>query len=152
MAYKYGKALRYSNILGKHGLWVNTYHICSKYRGQCRHRANPLLYVIESNDVQADLGLHSLNMLWCPGVEITGWVTNKHLRSRSDTVCYEDTVCCAYIVRYAITKTYLYNFDPLKPHFYIVKLEFTGVYIIFLISAQKHRLWVLVRTASARWF
>ena len=43
-------------------------------------------------------------------------------------------------------KTYLYNFDPLKPHLYIVKLGFTGVYIIFLISAQKHRLWVLVRT------
>ena len=32
--------------------------------------------------------------------------------------------------------TCLYNFDPLKPHFYIVKLGFTGVYIIFLISAQ----------------
>ena len=51
-----------------------------------------------------------------------------------------------------ITKTNLYNFDPLKPHFYIVKLGLTGVYIIFLISAQKHRLWVLVRTASARRF
>ena len=53
-----------------------------------------------------------------------------------------------------ITKTYLhvYNFDPLKLHFYIVKLGFTGVYIIFLISAQKHRLWVLVRTASPRRF
>ena len=35
-----------------------------------------------------------------------------------------------------ITKTRLYNFDPLKPHFYIVKLGFTGVYITFLISAQ----------------
>ena len=35
-----------------------------------------------------------------------------------------------------ITKTYLYNSDPLKPHFYIVKLGITGVYIIFLISAQ----------------
>ena len=35
-----------------------------------------------------------------------------------------------------ITKTCLYNSDPLKPHFYIVKLGFTGVYIIFLISAQ----------------
>ena len=42
---------------------------------------------------------------------------------------------------FRITKTCLYNFDPLKPHFYIVKLELTGVYIIFLISAQKHRLW-----------
>ena len=38
-------------------------------------------------------------------------------------------------------KTYRYNFDPLKPHFYTVKLGFTGVYIIFLISAHKHRLW-----------
>ena len=35
-----------------------------------------------------------------------------------------------------ITRTYLYYFDPLKPHFYIVKLGFTGVYINFLISAQ----------------
>ena len=35
-----------------------------------------------------------------------------------------------------ITKTCLYNFDPLKPHFYIVKLGFTGICIIFLISAQ----------------
>ena len=26
-----------------------------------------------------------------------------------------------------ITKTCLYNFDPLKPHFYIVKMGFTGV-------------------------
>ena len=35
-----------------------------------------------------------------------------------------------------ITKTCLYKVDPLKPHFYTVKLGFTGVYIIFLISAQ----------------
>ena len=38
-----------------------------------------------------------------------------------------------------ITKIRLYNFDPLKPQFYIVKLGFTGVYIIFLISAQKKK-------------
>ena len=36
---------------------------------------------------------------------------------------------------------------PLTPHFYIVKLGCTGVYI-FLIFALKHRLWVLIRTAS----
>ena len=41
---------------------------------------------------------------------------------------------------FSTTKTCLYNFDTLKPHFYIVKLGFTGVYIIFLISTQKHRL------------
>ena len=49
--------------------------------------------------------------------------------------CSTSSFCYLYI-----TKTYLYNFDPLKPHFYIVQLGFTGVYIIFLISAQKHRL------------
>ena len=30
-----------------------------------------------------------------------------------------------------ITKTYFYNFDPLKAHFYVVKLGFTGVCIFF---------------------
>ena len=30
----------------------------------------------------------------------------------------------------------IYFLSPLKPHFYIVKLGFTGVYIIFLIYAQ----------------
>ena len=34
-------------------------------------------------------------------------------------------------LKFIITKTRLYNFDPLKSHFYIVKLGFTGVYIIF---------------------
>ena len=36
-----------------------------------------------------------------------------------------------------ITKTCLYNFDLLKPHFYIVKLGFTGVYIIFVFFCSK---------------
>ena len=39
-----------------------------------------------------------------------------------------------------------------RKHAYIVLTGFTGAYIIFLISAQKHRLWVLVRTASPRRF
>ena len=50
------------------------------------------------------------------------------------------------------SRTSLYNFDPLKPHFCIVKLGFAGVYTIFLISAQKDRLWVLVRTAWTKRF
>ena len=37
---------------------------------------------------------------------------------------------------YSITKTRLYNFDPLKPHYYIIKLGFAGLCVIFLISAQ----------------
>ena len=51
-----------------------------------------------------------------------------------------------------ITKTRLYSFDSLKPHFYTVKLGFTGVYINSIISAQKHRLWVRLRPASPRRF
>ena len=35
-----------------------------------------------------------------------------------------------------IPKTCLNIFDPLKPHFHVVKLVFTGEYIIFLISAH----------------
>ena len=42
-----------------------------------------------------------------------------------------------FVYKENITKTRLYNVDLLKPHFYIVKLGFTGVCIIFLISAQK---------------
>ena len=45
-------------------------------------------------------------------------------------------------------KTCHYNFDLFQPHFHKVKLGFTGVYIIFLISAQKHRLWVLKENQS----
>ena len=35
----------------------------------------------------------------------------------------------------------IYNFDPLKPHFYIVKLGFAGVQVIFLIYAQNMDCW-----------
>ena len=34
----------------------------------------------------------------------------------------------------------------------IAKLGYAGLYLFFLIFAPKHRLWVLVRTASARRF
>ena len=67
----------------------------------------------------------------------------------SYTICANKVPLSCYKV---ITKTRLYNFDPLKPHFYKVKLGFTGLYIIFSYFAKKHRLWVLVRTASPRRF
>ena len=50
----------------------------------------------------------------------------------------------------SLKRTYII-LTPLN-HFYMVKLGFTGVYIIFLISAQICRLWVLIRTASVRQF
>ena len=37
----------------------------------------------------------------------------------------------------AIKKTYLYNLDPLKPHFYIVKLGLQG-YTLFLLFLLKN--------------
>ena len=59
----------------------------------------------------------------------------KQCRTWSDAtqrgVCSESTLFVTHI-----TKTRLYNFDPRKPLFYIVKLGFTGGYIIFVISAQ----------------
>ena len=54
--------------------------------------------------------------------------------------------------KYIITKTCLYNSDPFKPHFYIVKLGITRVYIIFLISAQNKDCGIVVRTTSPRRF
>ena len=42
--------------------------------------------------------------------------------------------------------TFQCNIYPLIPHFYIVKLGY--IIPIFLIFAPKHKLWVLVRTAS----
>ena len=53
----------------------------------------------------------------------------------------DDTLKVTFAISKTITKTYLYNFDPLQPHFYKVKLGFTRVYIIFLICVQRHRLW-----------
>ena len=54
----------------------------------------------------------------------------------ANSVALDQTEEAYAILSEIITKTCLYNFDPLEPHFYIVKLGFTGVYIIFLTSAQ----------------
>ena len=47
-----------------------------------------------------------------------------------------------------IRKTCPCNKYPFKPQIYSVKMGFAGVYLFFLIFDPKHRLWVLVRTAS----
>ena len=52
----------------------------------------------------------------------------------------------------SIMQTSLCNEYPHTPHFFIVKLGCTRVYNVFLNFALKHRLWVLVRTASLRRF
>ena len=103
----------------------------------------------------------SVSKDWKCGKQCSPWSDAARCGVWSSSTLFLRTLCpnthCTFDICWensflVITKTYLYNFDPLKPHFYVVKLGFTGVYIIFLISAQKHRLWVLVRTASARRF
>ena len=42
-----------------------------------------------------------------------------------------------YVKNLTTTITFLCNFDPLKPYFYIVKLELTGVYIFFSYFCSK---------------
>ena len=60
---------------------------------------------------------------------------NKKECLPEDIIVYVE--CDSHIPVIRHHETCLYNFDPLRPHFYIIKLGFTGVYIIFLISAQK---------------
>ena len=91
--------------------------------------------------IQSDLGLH------CPFTESMDTVEYIDSESSDQTAdmlltiykcqlwtkkifwsCFFNYNLDVFLI---ITKTYLYNFDPLKPHFYIVKLGFTGVYIIF---------------------
>ena len=55
-------------------------------------------------------------------------------RQRHSTV---RSICAMMYRLQNITKACLYNFDPLKAHFYTVKLEFTGVYNIFSYFAKK---------------
>ena len=54
---------------------------------------------------------------------------------RNDWSQSSDTVL-DYDINCLITKTYLYryNFDPLKPHFYVVKLGFTRYTLFFLLK------------------
>ena len=59
------------------------------------------------------------------------WITGT-MYMNFDTQIIPETVRM-----HSITKTCLYNFDPIKPHFYIVKLGFTGVYIIFFYFCSK---------------
>ena len=47
-----------------------------------------------------------------------------------------ETILSVFNPFYTYCKICLYKFDPIKPHFYIAKLGYTGVYFIFHISAQ----------------
>ena len=84
--------------------------------------------------------------------ELKHWMdkTRAHLTMRDDTLTLKDQLKMQEVIKFSeiFTRTRLCSFDPLKPHFYTVKLGFAWIYINILISAQKHRLWLLVRTTS----
>ena len=56
------------------------------------------------------------------------WIVKSITRHTEDNYCNP---------LHPITKTCLYNFDPLQTNFYIVKLGLTEVYSILSISVQK---------------
>ena len=49
---------------------------------------------------------------------------------------HEVEVVCIVPAALTVLSGHKQQTNPLKPHFYIVKLAYTGVYIIFLISSQ----------------
>ena len=117
-------------------------------------------------EAQADLQLRCVHISCGGYFHVTVRVRNVYLRTnsldkmflpkKSSTVFNLITALFAEVFKitrnkYSSRKHTYIILTSLNP-FYIVKLGFTGVYIIFLISAQKHRLWVLVRTALARRF
>ena len=59
------------------------------------------------------------------------------LRARSDMLLASHFMLSNHDLRLPLTKIRLYTFDPLKSHFYIEKLGFTGVDIIFSYFAKK---------------
>ena len=67
--------------------------------------------------------------------------SSSHCFGVSGGLCFVFVAFSGYLHLFflylCIMKTCLYNFDPLKPHFYIVKLGFTGVYIIFHILLKR---------------
>ena len=75
--------------------------------------------------------LLKLITVWLEGYKVVV-MNNENVMSMIDVSKGMEKHLWAWI----ITKTRLYNFDPLKPHFYTVKLGFTGVYIIFLILLE----------------
>ena len=71
----------------------------------------------------------------------TAELTSEHISAETQKIPQSRSTAFPRHQKKHNTKTYLCNCVPLKPHFYIVKLGFTGVHITFVISAQKQRLW-----------
>ena len=108
--------------------WVQTSYLFSSNKKMLFHRYNFLTAILNV----------PLRYLSLKSAIFSGVITWQICISLVFTNIHDETKqwLADQAVMQPITKTCLYNFDPLNPHFYIVKLGFTGVYIIFLISAQ----------------
>ena len=64
---------------------------------------------------------------------------SKSVVRRTDRARHDPISVCLFsnVFVYFITKTCLYNFDPLKPYFYIVQLGFTGYTLFFLVLLER---------------
>ena len=109
-----------------------SYLICTKYYSEenCTFKGYGSCTCMSSN-IQRIILKNSFLSKSCIFNNV-GTIKDTHI-SRTETSCLHVRV------------------HPLTPHFYIVKLGLSGVFIIFYF-ALKHRLWVLVRTASLRRF
>ena len=94
-----------------------------------RHVRKRIFVYVRPSKIQIGLRFHavwsesSLDTFW-DGQGYKGPSADNEESNHNQTVRIRRVIC--------ITRTCLYNVDPLEPHFYIVKLGFTGVYIIFL--------------------
>ena len=81
-------------------------------------------------------------------MQIVSYWDNLHEMSKSffpvkikkiiqNVICWNFQGRVNKLRKIATKKKYLYNLDPFKPHFYIVKLGFRGVYIIFSYFCSK---------------
>ena len=70
-------------------------------------------------------------LIWAASSEIVHSNMRNTHKSRSSAFRLLLSIHTVYSIH--ITKTYLHNFDSLKPNFYIVKLGFTEVYIILFL-------------------
>ena len=88
-----------------------------------------------------------------PSPQTLGWPAARGtIVPRETGVVRGEAQCDALVqIQRNIMLTGLSNVNTPTPHFYIVNMGFTRVYV-FLIFALKHRLWVLIRTASMRRF
>ena len=98
----------------------------------------PLMQTVTPRSVVSDLVLHCLlmSLLWDAKYKWANGYLGIYMPPNVIAFPTRLLVRLRFPPEDSITKACLYNFDPLKPHFYIVNLGFTRVYIIFLISAH----------------